>query len=98
MNVVFSAHAEKDLTDILDDLAEKNLAAATSLNAQFTQRLDQLMRLPEMGRPRSGIYEGLRGLLVSPYVLFYRLDADKIVVVRILHERRDLRQTLTDER
>ena len=98
MKVIVSARAERDVIEILDGLARDNAAAATDLNAQFNQRLTQLTRLPRMGRLRSDIDDGLRGLLVRPYVLFYRIENDDILVVRVLHGSRDLRQALNDDR
>ena len=97
MNVAFSVRAELDLTDILDDLAAANLSAAYQLNSQLTQRINQLSRLPRMGRTRDDIEEGLRGLLIRPYVLFYRLEIDEIVIVRILHGSRDLGSVAEEE-
>ena len=97
MNVIFSDRAEQDLCEIIDDLAEISPDTATALNEQFEQRLNQLSRLPRMGRPRPDIDEGLRGLLVSPYVLFYRILNNEIFVVRILHGKRDLWQNVNEE-
>jgi plasmid stabilization system protein ParE len=36
-------------------------------------------------------------VLVHPYVLCYRLDDDGVEVVRVLHQRRNLKDALKEE-
>jgi toxin ParE1/3/4 len=45
---------------------------------------------PLLRRSRDDILPGLRGVLVHPYILFYRLTAGGIEVVRVVHGHRDL--------
>ena len=33
---------------------------------------------------------GIRGLVAHPYVIFYLVERDRIVIVRVLHGRRDI--------
>ena len=44
-----------------------------------------------IGRRYEQIAEGLYGFRVGRYILFYRMESDRIIlIVRILHERMDL--------
>jgi toxin ParE1/3/4 len=39
---------------------------------------------------RAELLAGMRSLLIHPYILFYRVEADTVEIVRILHGRRDV--------
>jgi toxin ParE1/3/4 len=54
-------------------------------------RASERIRLrPLAWRERYDVMPGLRSILVPPYVLFYRVKADTIEVVRVVHQRRNL--------
>lgn len=55
-----------------------------------------LSHFPEIGRARPEFGRDLRSVLVSPYIVFYRIEQDEIQILRILHGRRDLK-TFFDE-
>jgi toxin ParE1/3/4 len=43
-----------------------------------------------VGRPRDELTPGLRSVLVHPHVIFYRVADERVEIVRVLHQRRDL--------
>lgn len=45
---------------------------------------------PSIGKPRNDVVAGLRSIVVSPHVVFYRAGESTLDVVRILHERQSL--------
>jgi plasmid stabilization system protein ParE len=45
---------------------------------------------PFAGSPRPNLETGLRSVRVAPHLVFYRIEAERIEFVRVLHERRDL--------
>jgi len=46
---------------------------------------------PEMGRARPELADGLRSFPTkTPYIIFYLLDSDGIIVIRVLHYARDI--------
>lgn len=49
---------------------------------------------PEAGRLRPEFGEGVRSFPILPYVAFYRADARRIAVLRVLHGHRDLQPPL----
>lgn len=61
----------------------------------FVERLRQRWRLlalnPYSGPGRDDVSPGLRHLVIGRYLTFYRVEADHIEILRVLHGRRDLR-------
>ena len=50
--------------------------------------------IPRIGRMRDEILPGLRSVVIRPYVAFYRSEGDTILVLRILHGRRDIERIM----
>lgn len=94
MKVTLSLLAKRDLRSILVNLADENVQASLALDARFTSRLEQVGRFPEIGRPRLDIGTGVRGLLVSPYLIFYVIGSSRISILRVLHTSRDLGEAI----
>ena len=46
--------------------------------------------MPRMGTPRDDLAPGIRASVVDRYMVFYRVDGQRIVVVRILKGQRHL--------
>lgn len=57
----------------------------------------RLQRHPLGGRPRVELRADLRPIVVTPYVVFYRLANEVPEVVRVLHGRRDLDEIFADD-
>ena len=51
---------------------------------------ERLNRVRTPGRPRDELLAALRSVYARPYTVFFRLTDDRIEIVRVLHERRDL--------
>jgi len=49
--------------------------------ARFSERFEDLGRFPMLGRDRRELGTSLRGLLVENYVVFYLVEAERIVIV-----------------
>ena len=86
-----SAAADQDIVDIYD-YAEQAYGAeqAEAYVLKLEVFLDELVRSPEMGRGRDEIKPGLRSFPKEHHVIFYRILNDRIRIVRVLHNRRDL--------
>lgn len=52
--------------------------------------LDELTHFPGMGRARDEVSPGLRSYPIGQHVAFYRATDDELIVVRIVHGRRDI--------
>jgi toxin ParE1/3/4 len=85
-----------DLSDAYAYLAERNASAADRLLDEVGQLIELLGDFPQMGRVRRNLRAGLRSFRVRgfQYVIFYRVMADEIILMRILHGARRIRPRL----
>jgi toxin ParE1/3/4 len=95
VRVVVSLRARSDILAIHRYLAERSLVAADQLLVRFSQRFDELREFPLLGRDRSELRASLRGLLVDGYIVFYYVESDQIVIVRVIDGRMDIEQELS---
>lgn len=86
--VRISARADADIDSIAKYSAETwgHLQADVYLT-ELQAGLDFLAQNPLMGRACDSIQPGLRRYEVEKHVVFYRIVADGIRVVRVLHQR-----------
>lgn len=95
--VTRSPQAEDDLIDILYRTARYSVPAAARLRGALDRTLRVLARSPRLGRERADLRPGLFSHAAGgPYVVFYRLTADGIELVRVLHGARDIGPELFD--
>jgi toxin ParE1/3/4 len=99
--LVVSADAEIDTGDILSYLAqEAGSQVAEKYARQFRATIERLLHWPESGPPRPRLGEAVRIAVVSPYVLIYEYNRgdDTLVLLRILHGRRNITELLLRRR
>jgi toxin ParE1/3/4 len=90
MKVLVSDKAKLDLLRIYSFISQHSPTAATSIIRRIDVRLRQLSRFPFIGRERSSLAPGLRGLLAGNCVIFYRVEHDQIIVARVIDQRMDI--------
>jgi toxin ParE1/3/4 len=87
---VLSPRAQTDLSDIWDYTADRwGLDQAETYTRDLWQRIEAVAARPAMGQDCSDIRAGYCKISCGSHSLFYRLIADGIDIVRILHERMD---------
>lgn len=86
---VVSPLARQDLKSILKYIARDNRTAARDVRIRMTEKFRMVGHNPEFGEPCDEIRPGLRFTLVGNYVIYYRLEAKKVLIVRVLHGARD---------
>lgn len=86
----FSEAAIQDLDNICDYIAQRNPDAASKLFDTFRQKCRQAAGFPNMGKSYELLSQGLRGLSVDDYIIFYYPRPDGIDVVRVVSGYRDL--------
>jgi len=91
--VTRTSRAEEDLIDIWTNVAQDNPAAADRLLNRIDARLMQLSLLPSSGPSRDDLPAGTRYLVIGNFLAFYRVEEEGIVILRIMHGKRDI----TDE-
>lgn len=96
MKAAFSPAAHRDLDKIWDyTLFEFGVGRADDLVARILKTLDTTVAtFPDSGRARPEFGDGVRTFPILPYVLFYRVEARRVVVLRVLHGHRDLQPPL----
>jgi toxin ParE1/3/4 len=75
--------------------AERSPVAADRMLVRFSQRFDELREFPLLGPTRSELGASLRGLLMDGYIAFYTIEAERIVIVRVLDGRMDIEQEMS---
>ena len=82
--------AEDDLAEIWATIAAaRDERTADRMHRKILEACRSHARLPESGRLRDDLAPGLRSFPVRPYVVFFRPEEETILVLRILHGRRD---------
>jgi toxin ParE1/3/4 len=88
--VLLTADAEESRIEIWRYVAQDSPDAADRL----LERIDEKCRLyatqPRMGSPRPDLGQDVRCFPVGKYVVIYRLIADGIVVLLVVHGARDI--------
>ena len=88
MRLVWAEPALLDLAAARDYIGRDDPAAAQRQMELVLSAVARLARFPELGRP--GRHAGTRELVVArtPFIVPYRLGADSIDILRVLHSRR----------
>jgi toxin ParE1/3/4 len=100
--VVIGARADEDIDRALQHLAEDQPYRVDSLVRALRSTFQRISRFPAS---RSSRYadlleiEGLRSQVTArfPYVVFYVERPREILVVRVLHQKRDIATALEEE-
>jgi toxin ParE1/3/4 len=92
-----AAEVEAELDEIWSYVATESGDAdvADRLINSITDRFFMLSRHPYLGRSRDhDLRPGLRGLSVGAYIILHRIDGGDILILHVLHGRRDLKTVL----
>ncbi|WP_290370342.1 type II toxin-antitoxin system RelE/ParE family toxin [Paenibacillus plantiphilus] len=82
-------------------MSKDDLSAAGHLLQKLDRQISSLADFPEMGAvlaedDYSLIQRGYRFIVVNPYLVFYRVIKETVIIHRILHGRRDYLRELFD--
>ena len=92
--VRYTVRARRDLIDIWLGVSEINPVAADKLFKRIQARVEILRRFPQSGRLRPDIAPEARVLVEARYLILYRILAQNIQIVRVLHAARKIDETL----
>lgn len=95
MIVVFAAEAEADLEAIGDYIARDNPVRAITFVEELVAAAERIAEAPN-AFPLTPRYErlGVRRRVCGEYLIFYRIETKRIVVLHILHGARDYESIL----
>ena len=95
-NYVLTESAEADIDEAFDYIANElvNLDAASAFADELEEKLEEICKTPKAGRPVHNPYlkrDDIRRVLVKNYIAYYLIneEAAKIVVLRVVYNRRD---------
>ncbi len=90
-----SAHAQADLRAIASYTERQwGPAIREQYLASLAGRVVELCSTPGMGAPREDLKPGCRMLKVARHLVIYRVSDAAIEVLRVLHQRMDIRGKL----
>jgi toxin ParE1/3/4 len=84
-----TALARQDLDEIWKYIAEDNVKAATNYLKEIRKVLRNLRSFPQMGGVFVQKSQVIRCVLSGNHVIYYRIENDSIVVIRVIHGARD---------
>ena len=88
--VTISRDADADLDGILDySIAEHGRAVAEAYLRTIHAAFDRLSDFPEFGVARSDLSAGLRSLPCGGHHIFYIVEAESVLIARVLHRAMD---------
>jgi toxin ParE1/3/4 len=86
MTVRWLQTALRDLESLHSFVSEDHPSAAINVVGRILSGIDALSRHPEMGR--KGRVAGTRELIISPYVVAYRMKDGVVELIAIIHSAR----------
>ena len=96
---VWSPEAEQDLIEISSYWArEASVEVADDQLRGIDRACERLEEWPYSSRARDELVAGLRSLVVYPNVIFYRVRANDVEIVRVIDGHRDIDRIFTEQR
>ncbi|XPF94915.1 type II toxin-antitoxin system RelE/ParE family toxin [Colwellia sp. RE-S-Sl-9] len=93
--VIWTSPALDDLNEIAEYIALSNLSAAKKLTQKIFDKISRLENHPESGkRPQELVNLNYREVNVNPCRIFYKVDRDKVYILHVMRQERDLRRFL----
>lgn len=90
MRPLFLPAAIADLEEIGDYIARDNPRRAASFVAELRSQCVKLTRSPEGYRLRPELGDGIRSCAYGNYAIFFTIQANDLLIVRILHGAMDI--------
>lgn len=85
-----TARAERDFLQIWDyTFRQWGEAQADEYLDQLDAGIGILAENPELGISRDEVRAGYRVLFIASYAVYYTVTRSRVLIVRVLHERRD---------
>lgn len=97
LEIHHSVAARRDLRGIWHYIAADNEAAANALLRRIMQTLDRLAVHPKSGRARAELGADVRSVSLGNYLIFYRFDAERLHLVRVVNGAIDLTRIQLDD-
>ncbi|WP_371718352.1 type II toxin-antitoxin system RelE/ParE family toxin [Anabaena sp. UHCC 0204] len=80
----------RDLDTISEYFLTRNIEAGETLFKEFTKKCENLLQFPNMGRSYEYIRQGMRGVPLNSYIIFYQVSDNNVEILRVVNGRQDL--------
>lgn len=95
--IVWTEPALGNLNDITEYIAISNLTAAKKLTKNVFNKIERLEHHPESGKiPQELMSLNYREIIVNPCRIFYKVDGERVYILHIMRQERDLRKFLLE--
>jgi len=93
--VIWASPAIDDLNEIAEYIALSNITAAKKLTQKIFDTISRLESHPESGKiPLELSNLNYREVNVKPCRIFYRVDNEKVYILHVMRQERELRRFL----
>ena len=94
IKIKYTPVAVDDMDEIFSYISKENIDAAEIMLEKISNKIVRLSEFPNMGSVLSDeeytlIWRGYRFIIAQPYLIFYRIIDNTVIIHRILHGRRD---------
>ncbi len=96
--VIWTEPALSDLNDIAEYIALENIVAAKQLVQSIFSKVERLETFPESGRiPPELEHLSYREVVATPCRIFYKQEENRVFILYVMREERDLRKFLLNK-
>ncbi len=96
--VIWTEPALNDLNELAEYIALSNVVAAKELVQRVFDKVDRLEHHPKSGRVPPELKSlNYREVIVSPCRVFYKVEKQKIYILFVMRQERDLKIFLIDK-
>ena len=93
--VIWTSPALDDLSEIAEYIALSNFPAAKTLTQKIFDKIARLENYPESGKkPLELANLNYREINVNPCRIFYKVESNKVYILHVMRQERDLRRFL----
>jgi toxin ParE1/3/4 len=93
--IIWTNPAVEDLNDIAEYIALSHLLSAKKLVTKIFHKIERLEDFPESGKkPIELTNLNYREVIVNPCRIFYKIDNEKVYILHVMRQERDLRKFL----
>jgi plasmid stabilization system protein ParE len=88
--------AERDLTELWNYIAERNLPAADRYIRDIVSAVDSLREMPMRVARRPDIHEDAYAMVVRRHLVLFAIENGEVIIVRVYYGARDLTGVFDD--
>jgi len=88
--LVLTEIARNDLSEIYDFIATDSPKNAASFISDLTKQIAWIAESDFPGAPRDHVAAGLRAFVYRRRCIYFRLEADTVLILRVVHGARDV--------